>query len=524
MIGTSTTEYLFIRACIFFLHWITPLSILYSAVVFAVRPPGFGVPRILEAWIVLETAFYFLVVLPRKHYLQKAAVHPEPASRKDRRILYDRCKRNIKDPARYLSMWFKDAPLEEIKRENVKEFLRWGFMNTGEAKEEYEDELDEYVDEMEEQLGEKIEPGRGKAECLRLTLDEVDMLHRSIFWYLCVFVVDTLASCHLYYHSFSFYRSPLRRFFAVFPPRPLTLLTPHVSPAKTLTYWHRPHTSKTKLPILFIHGIGIGLYPYVKFLGEINDDHTTPSDGDVGIIAVEIMPVSFRITGEALEKEEMCREIDSIVKSHGWEKFVLVSHSYGSIISTHLLHTPSTARKIGPILSIDPVSFLLHLPSVAYNFTHRTPRRANEHQLHYFASKDMGVAHTLGRRFFWNQNICWKEDLQAGVDAEEEKRRVTVVLGGRDLIVDTESVGTYLAVGDISTPESGLEKKGDQSWKTGQWKGTGLDVLWFEHLDHAQVFDKRADRARLIGVLRAYCRRGKGVGNGNGNGIGNGHV
>jgi hypothetical protein len=51
------------------------------------------------------------------------------------------------------------------------------------------------------------------------------------------------------------------------------------------------------------------------------------SDGEVGIIAIEIMSVSFRITSEALEKEEMCQEIDCIVKAHSWEKFVLVSHS-----------------------------------------------------------------------------------------------------------------------------------------------------------------------------------------------------
>jgi hypothetical protein len=110
--------------------------------------------------------------------------------------------------------------------------------------------------------------------------------------------------------------------------RPFTLLTPHRSLAKTLTYWHRPHSSKTRLPILFIHGIGIGLYPYINLLAEVNlEDATDGSDGELGIIAVEIMAVSFRITSEALDKEAMCQEIDCILKAHGWEKFVLVSHS-----------------------------------------------------------------------------------------------------------------------------------------------------------------------------------------------------
>jgi predicted ferric reductase len=77
-----------------------------------------------------------------------------------------------------------------------------------------------------------------------------------------------------------------------------------------------------------VHGIGIGLYPYIDFLAELNMENSmNESDGEVGIIAVEIMSVSFRITSEALEKEEMCQEIDCILKEHSWEKFVLVSHS-----------------------------------------------------------------------------------------------------------------------------------------------------------------------------------------------------
>jgi hypothetical protein len=144
-----------------------------------------------------------------------------------------------------------------------------------------------------------------------------------------VFVVDTLASSYLRYHSFEFHRISLLRFPTVFPFRPLALLSPYRSPAKSLTYWHRPHTSKTKLPILFIHGIGIGLYPYVKFLAELNmESEMDGSDGALGIIAVEIMPISFRITSGALQKDEMCQEIQCILQEHGWGNFVLVSHSW----------------------------------------------------------------------------------------------------------------------------------------------------------------------------------------------------
>ncbi|KAH7111838.1 hypothetical protein B0J11DRAFT_543139 [Dendryphion nanum] len=492
MIGTSIFDYIFIRVCIFTLHLIAPLSVFYclSSLIY---PAPFHATRILQVWATLETAFYLLVYHPRRLYLQRAATHPAPQCRQHRRALFQRCHENIPDPERYLTKWFMDAPASEIKQENVKDFFRWAFLNNGEPSTMEDEELEEYVRKIEELLKRRIEPGRGNANCFRLTLDKVDMLHRSLTWYLCVFVVDTVASGYLRYYSFDFHPTSLLQFPTVFPLRPLTLLTPHRSPAKTLTYWHRRHTSNTRLPILFIHGIGIGLYPYINFLAELNlEDETDRSDGELGIIAVEIMAVSSRITGKALDNVAMCQEIDCILESHGWGKFVLVSHSYGSVITTHLLHTPQIAQKIGPILFIDPISFLLHLPDVAYNFICRKPTRANEHQLYYFASKDMGVSHTLSRRFFWSQNILWKEDIR--------NRRVTVVLGGKDLIVDTKIVKEYLTGNESVNQEK-------ESWQKREWKGDGLDVLWFPELDHGQVFDKKSSRARLVNIVRIYCAR-----------------
>lgn len=292
------------------------------------------------------------------------------------------------------------------------------------------------------------------------------------------------------HHSFHFHRLALKKYPTVFPFRLFALFTTHTTPAKTLTYWHRQHTSKTNLPVLFIHGIGIGLYPYVNFLSYINGkDNEGEDDGQIGIVAIEIMPISFRITNAALERKQMCDEILIILLKHGWDKVVLVSHSYGSVVAAHLLKNAVTSELIGPTLFVDPVSFLLHLPDVAYNFTYRKPAQANEHQLYYFASMDMGVAHTLSRRFFWSENILWKNDI--------EQRPVTVVLSGKDLIVDTEAVGRYLSEANNATRD-------EAAWKHQKWLGRDLDILWFDDLDHAQVFDSKKNCGRLVDVVRAY--------------------
>jgi hypothetical protein len=266
--------------------------------------------------------------------------------------------------------------------------------------------------------------------------------------------------------------------------------------------------------------------------GIVTSTSSTNPEDQVGIIALEILPVSFRITHKALGREELCYEIAQIIYKHfgPTQQFVLVSQSYGTVVTTHMLNDPILAPQIGPIVLMDPVCILLHLPDVAYNFTRRKPVHANEIMLHYFASMDMGVSHTLSRHFFWSENILWKEDL-AGRD-------VTVLLTGRDLIVDTAAVGRYLmtetTAGDKDDAhgrreerhsddtyyddaddndddemvkeqlQSELKEANVDEWKYREWQGKGVEVLWFEELDHGQVIDRPLERKKLVDAITAY--------------------
>lgn len=69
----------------------------------------------------------------------------------------------------------------------------------------------------------------------------------------------------------------------------------------------------------------------MDFLSEIKPGASYSEDEVIGIIAIEIMPISFRITSPALRRDQMCAEIDRILESHGWDRFALVSHSYAII-------------------------------------------------------------------------------------------------------------------------------------------------------------------------------------------------
>jgi hypothetical protein len=102
---------------------------------------------------------------------------------------------------------------------------------------------------------------------------------------------------------------------------------------------------------------------------------------------------------------------------------------------------PTTAHEpiIAAVLLIDPIPFLLHHPTVTFNFVYRYPR-------HDFVSCDPDIARTLARDFFWFENIIFCEDVMlhhvmgAGPAAGEKKPPVAVRLAGHDQIVDTHAV------------------------------------------------------------------------------------
>lgn len=289
-------------------------------------------------------------------------------------------------------------------------------------------------------------------------------------------------SLNLLWSGYQFH--PLSRWFTALPLRPLSLFTSHRSPARNFSYWYKPHRSDG-LPVIFIHGIGIGLHTYISFFHEY-------SKTDLGVIALEVMPISSRLTGQMIRKEEMVAEIRQILRKHGWSKCVVMSQSYGSVVASYLLR--DCPDMVASMLFVDPVAFSFHPPQVGWNFLRRMPTTASELQLYYFASTDPDIARALTRSFVWQENSLWREDID---------RRCTVVLSERDIIIDTLTLGRYLTRAQHGKWYE--EKEVDDSWKEKEWTGQGLEVIWFPGLNHAEVYDSFETRQTLIDVLQRYA-------------------
>ena len=189
MLSHSPVNYCFIRVFVFCFRSIAPLSLLYCALLATDLPPAYRLPFLFELYVAAEAAFYLFVFIPRRHVLQRPSLQtPLAPTREKRRDLFQKCQSTISDPEQYWSLWFRGVLLKDIGRDNVKEWICWGFLNKDSWDADDEEELEEYVSESERLLGRRFEPGRKAAIPMRPNLNHINMLHRPLLYYIVSFL------------------------------------------------------------------------------------------------------------------------------------------------------------------------------------------------------------------------------------------------------------------------------------------------------------------------------------------------
>jgi len=511
MIPNSLPSYAFIRLSVWTLRAVAPASVVYRVARALLGRGLLSWP--LEVLALAEALFYFGVSLPRQCMLNRSRPEPVQRSPQERQELFDRCWSSIPDKESFLRVYFRGAGLDHIHRDDLKDFLAWGFLYQTKASPVDDHELEAYVRQIEETLGRTFPSGRGLCRAFQVSTDALQVQHKPLLFYVvsqanahdptslrrgltrvqfAVGADDIMTYSMARYIGLQHHRLPLRYFFTVFPFRPHTLFTKHKSPSDRIAYWYRPHTSATRLPVLFIHGIGVGMRTYTGFLRDFVQADAA-GDGQTGIIAIELMPISIRITKGMPPRSELLAEILKILQHHGWGRFTLMGHSYGTIIATHILQHLQGTGRVGPMLLVDPVTLSIHWGGIPYNFLYRLPRKASEWQLQYFASTDMCVAHTITRRFDWTNNVLWKDDMKG--------RTITIALASEDIILDPFALHDYLLSDDELAARSHKPRDLLRNHHS-----SGLDVVWFDGINHSEMFDKAEHWQPLVTVLHSYCR------------------
>ncbi|ORY71378.1 uncharacterized protein BCR38DRAFT_330408 [Pseudomassariella vexata] len=455
----------------------------------------FGLPGIshpvsiaIESYGMLEILWYLFWFLPYKSYLQKPGIRLEPMTRAQRRAMIRSLLNTVPDILIFLRGWFAKAHLDEIYREDVMDWMLWALWGTESFEGVDMEEMDEYIQEAEIKAGSRLRPGRGGAKPIRVNIDPVKMVHRSLLFYGLIGFLDVNAAIFMFFQGFSFWRQPRSNFFKVFPPRLQTLASLNASAAPEFSYFYRRHKCKRYRPIVFCHGIGIGLATYIPWL------MTIPKD--IGVLAIELLPVSGRICPEAASSSVFKEGMRKILSQQGIDDFVFVGHSYGTLLARPLLEDPVIEPMMNSMVLCDPVAILLHLPDVAYNMTRREPKTAPELEISWGAALDPRIAHTICRRLNWQEHYLLREHLIG--------RRTTAIVGSRDCVIHPDAVASYVYYGDVNYTSADVEE-----WKKTpeEWTGRGeLELYYLYDRDHGQSLLIPNESVQITEVVEKYCR------------------
>ena len=197
--------------------------------------------------------------------------------------------------------------------------------------------------------------------------------------------------------------------------------------AGRLRYWHRPAaTTSSGPPIAFVHGIGIGLLPYLAPISQL-------AESGRACFLVEVPAVSLDMTERLPPAADVAADIERMLADHDDDGAVFIGHSFGSVYLSHVVqHAPHAI--LGAVF-VEPVVFLLSLRNVLDQFLYAPCDPVME-----LVRTDPGVARALRRDFWWMEAALWREQL--GVAACRE--RVAVFLADFDDVVPSAEVRRFL--------------------------------------------------------------------------------
>jgi hypothetical protein len=330
-----------------------------------------------------------------------------------------------------LRVWFHYAELNDIYEDNLREWLSWAFASRTIAEVKEKDEINHWIEDalvmLQDRLNWKnVKPGYNPlVKSVRLTLDPFSVRSRPLAYYIvCNGLTGLITTWLRLFHGFHYQRHGRCTF----------LVKSRVTDATS--------SEKERLPILFMHGLGIGLGQYVFLLRRL----VTHKSGVVILVQPHI---SASITDpnflQPPSVKEQALATASMLHKVNMPRVTTLSHSNGTMVLAELIR--SNPEMCANNILVDPVSFRLWEGKVCYSFVYRRWTSFIEVLLGYFIATEVGTARTISRNFQWSDMCLWVEDFP-----EISPERLHLFFGRHDLLIDVDSCVEYLQ-------ESGVPKE-----------------------------------------------------------------
>ncbi|KAJ3060477.1 hypothetical protein HDU98_003554 [Podochytrium sp. JEL0797] len=425
------------------IHTIPPLAAALSVASVFLHVQGIPLaawltfPSIVTGYVYLEAVFfvYFQACL---HTLQKPLQAPIMSAQDRDQVL----KRILDHPKpmleEFLSGWFfwtstkrqlTVKELESVYRENLLDWLAWAMfsessfdeMSTNPSKEARVLEVHKVLELFEHQLNMRFHIGHNpRLSTVKLNSNPVDAYPKPLIFYIVMKGLECVEVIFL--NSFGYRRRV----------------------ENGLAYWVRypsdvSDANDSATPIVFVHGIGVGLFQYMGFAHELSKTQSRP------IFLIELPHITMRFSQHASTTvERSVQVIDEMLASHGFTKIHLVGHSWGTAVVSWMIKQSTCT--IASVVFLDPIVFFPVQQELAFNFVHRKPGynttevRANEYMIHFIVAREIHISHTISRHFSWHHNLLWPDELP---------HHHLVVGARRDMLFNGNSMSKYLEANNI---------------------------------------------------------------------------
>lgn len=202
-------------------------------------------------------------------------------------------------------------------------------------------------------------------------------------------------------------------------------------------YIHYKIKNKNKLPILFFHGLGVGLVPYLNFLE------------DYDVIAPELPNLSnSNFTTNIFSLDKYVSSIIRWLKKKGVYKVDIMGHSFGTIIVNYMLgyykiKNPKFLIKFRKKIYLEPVCFNCMSSTInricydkyKWNFNRSILSNINKLIFYYFIQKDIYIQATM-KRF-----ILPFEIFEYNI---KMNKNTCILLSGKDSIIKSKYLVDYI--------------------------------------------------------------------------------
>ncbi|KZS98053.1 hypothetical protein SISNIDRAFT_436884 [Sistotremastrum niveocremeum HHB9708] len=388
-------------------------------------------PVIMSDFMTLQAAFHRILQTGLAHLSESDdPLHPEhghrPTSPAETLVQLDKDDPRAVDFRDRLRTWFGHVPFSHIHAHELKQWLHWSSFNSlmptaGSLSLTNETAIQEAFTMLQMRCGVKIPEGSNPAvKPLLLTLDSVNVRGRPLVWYVLVKALNMgLRSWFDFRYGVSYFTHGDLEYIVRMP--------------RSYDIRNGPN------PVVFIHGLGLGLFQYQLLLSELFSklpDHPV------------LIPLQPHISQDIFHphfltpkpRVETVRTFTAVIEQLGWhEKGVTcISHSNGSYAHAWLLKECSHLIKRSCF--VDPVTFCSWEGDVCYNFVYKPCYSGFNLLMRYFVGTEIGVANLIQRHFDWSSNSLFFEEIPNACDPE----KTMYILGGQDAIVNAERVSKYL--------------------------------------------------------------------------------